>query len=118
MWGLVRASLIMRGVWGSNAWVMGRSISRPLCQLGARTRALADGALEGDIPGVGRGDEVGAMASTVQIFKDNAVRIRGLEKAEAETQERAAAERRAAMESLASDFERSVNGIVRTVSTP
>ena len=80
-------------------------------------RALADGELEGDIPGIGRGDEVGAMAATVQIFKDNAVRIRGLEKAEAETQQRAAAERRAAMESLAGDFERSVNGIVRSVAT-
>ena len=68
-------------------------------------------------PAIGRGDEVGAMAATVQIFKDNAVRMRELEKAEAETQARAAAERRTAMESLASDFERSVNGIVRSVST-
>ena len=57
-------------------------------------RALADGKLEGDIPGIGRGDEVGAMAATVQIFKDNAMRIRGLEKVEAQTKERAAAERR------------------------
>ena len=56
------------------------------------------------------------MAATVQIFKDNAVRIRGLEKAETETQARAAAERRAAMEGIAGDFERSVNGIVRSVS--
>jgi methyl-accepting chemotaxis protein len=79
-------------------------------------QALADGSLEGGIPGVGRGDEVGAMAATVQIFKDNAVRIRGLEKAETETQARAAAERRAAMEGIAGDFERSVNGIVRSVS--
>ena len=57
------------------------------------------------------------MAATVQIFKDNAIRIRGLEQAEAETQARAAAERRAAMENIASDFERSVTGIVRSVST-
>ena len=68
-------------------------------------------------PGIGRGDEIGAMAATVQIFKDNAVRIRGLEQAEAEAQARAAAERRAAMENIASDFERSVTGIVRSVST-
>jgi methyl-accepting chemotaxis protein len=59
-------------------------------------QALANGVLEGDIPGIGRGDEVGAMAAAVQIFKDNAVRIRGLEKSEAETQARVAAERRAA----------------------
>ncbi len=104
-------------VGGSIAWLLGRSISGPLNLLGARMRALADGQLNGEIPGVGRGDEVGAMASTVQIFKDNAVRMRELEQAEAETQKRAAAERRAAMEGLASDFERSVNGIVRSVSS-
>ena len=99
------------------AWLIGRSISAPLHQLGTRMRALADGELNGDIPGVGRGDEVGAMASTVQIFKDNAVRVQELERAEADMQKRTAAERHAAMEGLAADFERSVNGIVRSVST-
>ncbi len=102
---------------GGIAWMIGRSISRPLNQLGSRMRELADGALDRDIPGTGRGDEIGAMAATVQIFKDNALRIRGLEQVEAQTQARAAAERRAAMESIASDFERSVTGIVRSVST-
>jgi methyl-accepting chemotaxis protein len=117
IWTLGIATLIIGVISSGIAWLIGRSISGPLGQLGNRMRALADGELEGDIPGVGRGDEVGAMAATVQIFKDNAVRIKGLEKAEAETKERAAAERRVAMESLANDFERSVNGIVRSVST-
>jgi len=102
---------------GSVAWLLGRSISGPLVLLGARMKDLAEGKLEGDIPGVGRGDEVGAMASTVQIFKDNALRIRDLEKTEADAKDRAAAERRNAMEGIASDFERSVNGIVRSVSS-
>ena len=117
VWLLGLAILGIAVISGSIAWMIGRSISRPLGQLGARMRSLADGALEADIPGIERGDEIGAMAATVQIFKDNALRIRGLEKVEAETQGRAAAERRAAMESIASDFERSVNGIVRSVST-
>jgi methyl-accepting chemotaxis protein len=117
IWALGLAIVIIGAIAGGIAWLIGRSISRPLGQLGDRMRALADGALEGDIPGIGRGDEVGAMAATVQIFKDNALRIRGLEQVEAQTQQRAAAERRAAMESIASDFERSVNGIVRSVST-
>jgi methyl-accepting chemotaxis protein len=117
IWMLAIATLLIGVIAGGVAWLIGRSISRPLGLLGARMRALADGKLEGDIPGIGRGDEVGAMAATVQIFKDNAVRIRGLEQVEAQAQERAAAERRAAMESIASDFERSVNGIVRSVST-
>ena len=117
VWLLGLSILGIAVVSGSIAWMIGRSISRPLNQLGARMRALADGSLDGEIPGIGRGDEVGAMAETVQIFKDSALRIRGLEKIEAETQARAAAERRAAMESIASDFERSVTGIVRSVST-
>ena len=99
------------------AWVLGRSISHPLNLLGGRMKALADGKLDGEIPGVGRGDEVGRMAATVQIFKDNALRVHELEKAEAATRERASAERRAAMAGLAADFERSVNGIVRSVSS-
>jgi methyl-accepting chemotaxis protein len=116
-WLLGLATLGIVIVAGSIAWIIGRSISRPLNQLGARMQALANGSLDGEIPGLGRGDEVGAMAATVQIFKDNALRIRGLEQAEAQTQARAAAERRAAMEGIASDFERSVNGIVRSVSS-
>ncbi len=117
LWTLGLSILGIAVIAGGAAWVIGRSISRPLGALGSRMRALADGALDGEIPGVGRGDEVGAMAATVQIFKDNALRMRELEQAETATQTRIAAERRAAMESLAGDFERSVNGIVRSVSS-
>jgi len=116
-WTLGLAILGIAVIGGSIAWLIGRSISGPLGLLGARMQGLADGQLDGEIPGIGRGDEVGAMAATVQIFKDNAVRIRGLEQAEAATQARAAADRRSAMENIASDFERSVTGIVRSVST-
>ncbi|HKO69496.1 MAG TPA: methyl-accepting chemotaxis protein [Bradyrhizobium sp.] len=111
------ATLLIGTISGTAAWVIGRSISRPLAQLGACMQALAEGELGEEIPGVGRGDEVGAMAATVQIFKDNAARMRELEKAEADTRAGAAAEHRAAMEVIACDFERSVNGIVRSVST-
>jgi methyl-accepting chemotaxis protein len=117
VWLLSLSILGIAVISGGVAWLIGRSISRPLGQLGARMRTLADGELQSEIPGIGRADEIGAMAATVQTFKDTAVRIRGLDKAEAETKERAAAERRAAMENLANDFERSVNGIVRSVST-
>jgi methyl-accepting chemotaxis protein len=116
-WLLGLAILGIGVISGSIAWMIGRSISGPLGQLGTRMKDLADGKLEATIPGVGRGDEVGEMAATVQIFKDNAVRMRELETSEAETQARAAQERRSAMENLAGDFERSVNGIVRSVST-
>lgn len=110
------ATLLIGAISGAAAWLIGRSISRPLRQLGACMHALAEGELGEEIPGVGRGDEVGAMAATVQIFKDNAVRVRELEKSEADTRAGAANERRTVMENIANDFERSVNGIVRSVS--
>ncbi|NVN87939.1 MAG: cache domain-containing protein [Rhodopseudomonas sp.] len=117
VWALLAATLAIAAISGAIAWLIGRSITRPLGQLGGRMQALADGRLDQDIPGLGRGDEIGAMAATVQVFKDNALRIRELDRAEAARHERAAAERRAAMESIADDFERSVNGIVRSVAT-
>jgi methyl-accepting chemotaxis protein len=116
-WTLGISILGIAVVAGGIAWLISRSIAGPLNQLRKRMQELADGKLDGIIPGIGRGDEVGAMAATVQIFKDNALRMRELEQAEAATRQRAAEERRAAMENLADDFERSVNGIVRTVSS-
>ncbi len=99
------------------AWLIGRSIARPLAMLGVRMKQLANGELDQAIHGIGRRDEIGAMAANVRVFKDNAVRIRDLEKVEAEAQARLQAERRSAMDSIANDFERSVTGVVRSVAS-
>ncbi len=116
VWALIAATVLIGAVSGAVAWFIGRSITRPLGMLGTRMQTLADGQLEEDIPGIGRRDEIGKMATTVQVFKDNAIRIRGLEQEEAAAKDRAAAERQAMMNSIASTFESSVNGIVRSVS--
>jgi methyl-accepting chemotaxis protein len=116
-WVLGLAILGIGAISGTVAWMVARSISKPLGVLGARMQALAEGELEAEIPNAGRSDEIGKMAATVQVFRDNAVRMRDLEKAEAETRERISVERRSVMENLARDFEHSVNGIVRSVST-
>lgn len=113
---VVIAALVVIAVLAILAWMIGRSITLPLGRLGTRMRGIADGALDDAVPEIGRHDEIGAMAATVQVFKDNALRMRALEQVEAEAQARSASERRAAMDSLADDFERSVNGIVRSVS--
>jgi methyl-accepting chemotaxis protein len=116
VWTLALAILIIGVFAGAVAWLIGRSITLPLGLLGGRMKTLADGQLEQLIPGTDRRDEIGKMATTVQVFKDNAVRMHEMETAEEATQQRVAAERRSAMESLASEFERSVNGIVRSVA--
>jgi len=116
VWALGLAILAIATFAGAIAWLIGRSITVPLGQLGTRMQSLADGKLDDDIPALDRRDEIGKMAATVQVFKDNALRIRGLEQHEAERQNRAVAERQAMMNSIASTFESSVNGIVRSVA--
>jgi methyl-accepting chemotaxis protein len=117
VWALGVAILAIAAIAGLIAFMIGRSITRPLGALGGRMQSLAEGKLDDAIPGIERGDEVGAMAKTVQVFKDNAIRIRGLEQVEAEAQQRAANERRQAMHDIASDFERSVSGVVQSVAS-
>ncbi|WPO42010.1 methyl-accepting chemotaxis protein [Tardiphaga sp. 42S5] len=117
IWSLATAILGIAVVAGLIAWFIARSITRPLSQLGTRMRDLADGKLEAEIPGAGRRDEIGAMATTVQVFKDNAIRMHGLEQEEVAVQQRVAAERKSAMNSLADGFEQSVNGVVKSVAT-
>jgi methyl-accepting chemotaxis protein len=117
VWSLGLAMLAIAFVAGLVAWLIGRSIARPLGQLRDSMQKLADGDLQADVPGAGRRDEIGAMATTVQVFKDNAIRIRGLEQKEVEAQQQAQAERRAAMAALADGFELSVNDVVRSVES-
>jgi methyl-accepting chemotaxis protein len=97
-------------------FMVSRDISRSLTALKSKMEALVKGDLSVDITEASRRDEIGAMAATVQIFKDNALRIQGLEAQETAERQRAAEERRMAMLELADTFEQSVNGIVESVA--
>jgi methyl-accepting chemotaxis protein len=54
------------------SWLIGRSITGPLAGLGNVMRMLADGEVTTHIPAVNARDEIGAMARTVVVFRDNA----------------------------------------------
>src|SRR5262245_59323391 len=83
---------------GIMAWMIERSVGKPLAALHACMQDVAEGRFDGEIPGLGRGDEIGAMAAAVQAIRENAVRVRGLESRGAEAQAHAEANRRAKME--------------------
>ena len=61
------------------AWLTSCLIARPIIDLAAVMRRLADGHLEDKIVGLHRGDELGSMTRAVKVFQDNAMRIRALE---------------------------------------
>jgi methyl-accepting chemotaxis protein len=100
------------------AWLIGRTISKPVVGLCAGMRELAEGNFQVVLPGLGRGDEVGDMAQAVETFK-----VRAEEKARAEVEAKlkqdqiAAQQRKADMHRLADAFEAAVGEIVETVSS-
>ncbi|MBC7431105.1 MAG: HAMP domain-containing protein, partial [Rubritepida sp.] len=72
---------------------------------------LAGGDLSQPIPGVGRRDEVGAMAGALKVFRDKLAESRGLE--DASLVARLARERRAAaLEGYTQDFGQSIAGVM------
>ncbi len=78
--GLVLASVV--------AFVIATGITRPI---GAITRAmgdLADNKLDTEIPGLDHRSEIGLMAKAIDVFKQNAIRIRQLAAQEAALQEK------------------------------
>lgn len=71
--------LSLFGGLGVAIWTTKFTVAAPLIGLGKRMQQLAQGDLSVVVEGQGRGDEVGAMARAVQVFKDNALRQRANE---------------------------------------
>ena len=94
-----------------------RSITAPLQRMTVTMNDLASGNLDVEVPGIGRGDEVGEMAKAVEVFKSNAVARQSLETEQRAAETRAVAGRKADMNKMADDFETAVGRIVETVSS-
>jgi len=109
--------LVAFAVLGAGLFI-GRSISGPLSAMRAAMIELARGNFEIVLPGLGRADEIGEMAQSVETLK-----IGAKQKAqdEAETKIRqdqaVAQQRKADMISLADEFEAAIGEIVDTVSS-
>ncbi len=100
------------------AMTLGRGISRPMVGMCAAMRELASGNFDVVLPGLGRKDEVGEMASAVEEFKTRAVERAERDAAEREAQNKAASDVRGAeLRRFADNFEQAVGGIVSNVSS-
>ncbi len=81
-----------------------RHVVRPLSAMTGAMEKLARGELDAEVPGLGKTDEIGQMASAVEVFKENAIQVAQLSALEREGLERARA-RAAAMEAFQSGFD-------------
>jgi methyl-accepting chemotaxis protein len=141
----VLLAVLCLGVVGGGIWTVRQGVLVPLAGMTGAMRRLADKDLTVNIPALGQADEMGAMAASVDVFKQSLIegeRLRAAEvaaqaeqqrlraeqdrlKAEQEQlraqqeQERVAAEarQRQAMLDFAADFERGVGGVVDAVSS-
>ena len=105
-------------------WIGRSKISAPLTNLSKTMETLAQGSVDVEVVGAQRKDEVGAMARSVQVFKDNALALRTAEASQQrlsaetdaerrrnqETAEAAAREQAFVMESIATGLNKLADG--------
>ena len=99
------------------AFLVGLSITRPIGRLATAMRRLAGGSLDQDVPDRGRGDEIGAMAGAVQVFKDNMIRAEQLAAEQQALKAAAAAAHKAAVNQTADSFQAKVGGLIAILSS-
>jgi len=111
-------SLVVIGFVVALLFALTRRIARPLDELSLAMAALSAGDLETTVDNLDRKDEIGAMARAVQVFKDNALKLRASESEGArllEARLRAEAANRAKSEFLANmshELRTPLNGVL------
>jgi methyl-accepting chemotaxis protein len=109
---LAGAITVLIGVIGL---MFARGIARPISLITEAMREQASGNFDAEIPGVGRGDELGQMADAVEVFKEAARERRRLNE---EQQKRREAEdqRTRCIEELINVFDGKARGSLSSVS--
>jgi methyl-accepting chemotaxis protein len=102
---------------GGGIFGVGLGVIQPMTRMTDVMTRLARGELDTLIPSLNRGDEVGAMAKAVQVFRDNALRVQAMESEQAGLKQKAEEDRRLAMSRVANGFEQSIGKIVEAVSS-
>jgi methyl-accepting chemotaxis protein len=98
-------------------FLLGRSITKPLGVITGAMQRLAEGDKTISVVDyTDRGDEVGALAKSLAVFRETAQRFETMEEERRTAEAKVAQERRAATLGLADDFEHRVKAVVDVVS--
>jgi methyl-accepting chemotaxis protein len=92
-------------------------VSKPIRMIVSLLQSLAEGRFDMDISGTERKDEIGDVAKTALVFKENGIAKIRMEAEQKETEQRAAVQRKQDMIKLADQFESAVGEIIETVSS-
>ncbi|WP_193334390.1 methyl-accepting chemotaxis protein [Devosia beringensis] len=81
--GMVVMGLVLIGVLGAISLVVTRLLMRPIPRIATAMEAIAAGDFATEVPYVNRGNELGAMARAVEVFRASGLRISEMTEAEA-----------------------------------
>ena len=94
-----------------------RAISRPISDMVSSMGELAQGNFNVTIPGTARKDEIGQMAASVQVFKENGLETEHLQQEQALSEKRAEEEKQRTMEELANQFDSQVGQAIQNLAS-
>jgi methyl-accepting chemotaxis protein len=98
------------------ALLLGRGMSRPLAAITAVMNRLSSGDTDVTIPGGDRKDELGTMASAVDVFRRNMMEARHLREEQEAAKKQSEAEKLALQRRMADRFEADVKSVVGAVA--
>lgn len=98
-----------------SGWWLSRLIARPLDQITTAVKGLANGDNSVQVPALGRTDEIGLMAQSIETFKQSAIEKQRLEQ-EAEATRKAAEEERRKAEAESQHYVEAHNVFMRDFS--
>ncbi|WP_413203318.1 methyl-accepting chemotaxis protein [Rhodospirillum sp. A1_3_36] len=96
--------------------LISKDMTKVLGDLVSRMGRIAGGEFNIPIPGADRGDEAGAIAQALEVFRERVSEAERMRAERADMAVKAEGERRAHLAQLAKTFEESVDGVVRTVA--
>lgn len=94
-----------------------KKVIGPMNAMTLAMKALSDGDNHVDIPALGQKNEIGHMAASVQVFKENAIEKDALQAQQSEDKKRAEEEKIKAMNELADNFDTQVGGLIASLSS-
>ena len=109
-------SVLVTLVVGGVGFFVAMRVSQPIQKITEATQTIANGELTLTVPYQAMQDEIGKLARSVEVFRQNAVEKLELERQQAETDSQRAEQRQQERLALAKQFEDAVGSIVTTVS--
>ena len=93
-----------------------RSLTTPISRLCSTMGSLANRDYSVEVPYLDRGDEMGDMARTVGVFKDNGLAVERMTEEQEKAKAQAEIEKKQAMHKLADDFDRRTSNIIKSLA--